>query len=68
MDQAAPQKNGYANDLNPEQGRELFDKAAQFYLGISGVEFIRRWEAGYYDEDPDDPDVVEMMMLLPFAR
>jgi hypothetical protein len=45
-----------------------FDNAARFYLGISGEEFVERWDSGYYDEDPDQPDVVDVVMLLPFAR
>ena len=67
MDQAA-QTNGHIRDLTDEEGWSLFDKAARFYLNISGKQFIERWESGYYDKDPDDPNVVEVTMLLPFAR
>jgi hypothetical protein len=51
--------------LTPEQGRELFDNVARHYLNISGDEFIRRWESGYYDDDPEQ--VMSVAMLLPFA-
>ncbi len=44
------------------------ENAARFYLGITGEEFIERWDSGYYDEEPDHPDVVDVAMLLPFAR
>lgn len=60
--------NGSVRDLTDEEGRALFDNAARFYLGISGEDFIERWDSGYYDEDPDHPDVVDVAMLLPFAR
>lgn len=64
----ATRTNGSIRDLTDEEGRALFDNAARFYLGISGVEFVERWDSGYYDEDPDQPDVVDVVMLLPFAR
>lgn len=59
-------------ELSQEEGRELFDRAAWHHLGISGEEFMRRWDAGYYD-DPDDrtknpPEVMEVGMLMNLAR
>lgn len=59
-------------ELSEEEGRELFDRAVRHHLGISGEEFMRRWDAGYYD-DPDDrtknpPEVMELGMLMDFAR
>lgn len=35
--------------LNRRQARELFDERAQRSLGVSGGEFLRRWDAGEYD-------------------
>ena len=64
----ATRTNGSIRDLTDEEGRALFDNAARFYLGISGEEFVERWDSGCYDEDPDQPDVVDVVMLLPFAR
>ena len=60
--------NGSVRDLTDEEGRALFDNAARFYLDISGDAFVERWDSGYYDEDPDRPDVVDVAMLLPFVR
>jgi hypothetical protein len=54
-------------ELDLEAGRELVDEQARKYLGISGEEFARRWEAGEIDAD-DDPDVMRVAMLLGFAR
>jgi hypothetical protein len=54
-------------ELDHEAGRELVDEQARKYLGISGEEFRRRWEAGEVDAD-DDPDVMRVAMLLGFAR
>ncbi|HEV2106816.1 MAG TPA: hypothetical protein VGR16_00985, partial [Thermomicrobiales bacterium] len=36
--------------VTPEQGRRLFDEAVRREMGISGEEFIRRWENGDYWE------------------
>jgi hypothetical protein len=54
-------------ELDREAGQELLDEQARKYLGISGVEFLRRWEAGEVDAD-DDPDVMRVAMLAGFAR
>jgi hypothetical protein len=64
----ATETNGHVRELSPEEGRKLFDEAARFYLNISGDEFIRAWEAGEYDDDPDRSEVMSMAMLLPFAQ
>lgn len=72
MTEATAHKNGEVRELSREESRELFDRQAQRYLGISGVEFIQRWEAGEYG-DPDDrdknpPGVMRLVMLMPFVR
>ena len=57
--------------LNEEQSHALFDRAARERLGISGQEFLRRYDAGDYDailDDPDHTEVMDLMMLLPFGR
>ena len=54
-------------EVTPEEGRELFDQAVRFHLGTSGAEFLKAWDAGQY-RDPDQPGVMDVVMLLPFAR
>ena len=54
-----------------EEGKQLFDYQARKELGISGDEFLRRWDAGEFDaiaDDPDHPEIMELAMLIPFAR
>lgn len=34
---------------------------------MSGDEFIRAWNDGKFAADPDRPEVVRLVMLLPFA-
>ncbi len=50
----------------------MFDRQAERSLGISGEEFLRKWDAGEYGE-PDDrsknpPGVMRLAMLVPFVR
>jgi hypothetical protein len=52
--------------LSREQGQELLDQRARQFLGMSGEEFRRRYEAG--ELDPDNDNVLRVAMLLPFGR
>lgn len=53
-------------ELDAAQGRALLDKQARKYLGMSGEDFLTRWEAGELDPD-DSPDVMRVAMLVPLA-
>lgn len=55
----------------PEEGRRMFDEAARAIMGMSGEEFIRRWEAGEYDATFDQEGyrhIDDLASLIPFAR
>ena len=56
--------------MSAEEFRPLFDAAARRRLGMSGEEFIAKYDAG--EIDVDDPAIhtaaVELEMLLPIAR
>jgi hypothetical protein len=58
--------------LNDEEGKEYFDQQARQLMGMSGEEFLRRWDAGEFDSVVDDPDhhskLVYLQLLTPFAR
>jgi hypothetical protein len=54
--------------LSDTEGKELFDREAREHLGISGDEFLRRWDGGHYDEDPDRPEIVHLVMMIPLVR
>lgn len=54
-----------------DEGQELFDHQARQLLGLSGDEFLRRWDAGVYRPIPDTPEgrkIGRLVMLMPFAR
>jgi hypothetical protein len=60
-----------ATTLSAEEGRDLFEHEARRLLGISGDEFLRRWDAGDYRDLPDTPDAWKAMrlaFLIPFGR
>jgi hypothetical protein len=57
--------------LTPEQAWVSFDRQARELLGVSGEEFVRRWDAGEYDAVADQPgytDLVYLAMLRPVDR
>lgn len=54
-------------ELSAAQSRAAFDEAARLYLGVSGEEFIRAYDAGAYDADLCCPEVAQMAMLLPLV-
>ncbi len=57
-------------ELTEDEAWQLFDENARYYLGISGEEFLRRWDAGEYrdnDYRPDHTAIIEVAMLLPLA-
>ena len=70
-------RNGRPRDQQPgtrvltiKEGRALFDRQAKKELGISGEEFLRRWDAGEYSPVPDTAEgrkVGRLVMLMPFV-
>ena len=59
------------NVLTADEGRELFEREARRLLGLSGKEFLRRWEAGEYRDLPETPETRKLMrvaFLIPFGR
>ncbi len=55
------------DEVTPEEGHRIFDDVARRYMGISGEEFLRRWNAGAIEDD-DAPGVRDVVPYLPLAR
>ncbi len=58
-------------ELDAEGWRRFVDDKARSLLGISGEEFLRRWDAGEYDAIADDPahsDIMYLAMLSTGGR
>jgi hypothetical protein len=52
--------------LTRAEGREMVDREAQRVLGIGVDELLARYDAGGLDLD--DEDVLDLVLLIPFAR
>jgi hypothetical protein len=56
--------------MTPEEALAFFDREARKTLGISGDEFLRRWDAGEYRPVPDTREgrkIGLLVMLIPLA-
>ena len=57
--------------LDDDEARQQFDRQARRLLGLSGEEFLRRYDAGEYDTDLDDRQsraVMKLAMLTDLVR
>ncbi len=59
--------------LPPDQAFALFDREAQRLAGMSGEEFLAKWDAGEYrdrdlDATPEERDIAYLALLIPFGR
>jgi hypothetical protein len=54
-------------ELSEAEGRALFERQARKYMGMSGDEFLRKWDAGEID-DPDRSEVLTVVFLIPLVR
>jgi predicted RNase H-like HicB family nuclease len=60
-----------ARILAPTERRVFFDEQAHALLGLTGADFLQRWDAGEFAEaleDPDRPELLQLAMLIPFGR
>ena len=57
-------------ELTQEEDGDLFDQVVRREMGMSGPEFLARWDAGEYEGVDFDtvPGLVTVYMYLPFAR
>jgi hypothetical protein len=57
--------------LTEEEAWEFFNDQVLRTLGISGEEFLRRWDNNQYQPVPDTPEgrkISGVAMLIPFGR
>jgi len=59
--------------LTKDEGRAIFDQEARSTFGISGDEFLHRYDAGAYSapeifDGPDHFKLIDLVMLLPLVR
>jgi hypothetical protein len=54
-----------------EMAIAMFDEEARLTTGLSGEEFIRRYDAGEfrdYEDDAEGRELMHLIMLMPFGR
>lgn len=58
------------SELSEQEADELFDRICRREMGVAGVEFLRRWDAGEFaDVDVDSvPGLTDVVMALPLVR
>ena len=54
--------------MSPEEAWEDFDRAAQLYMHMRGEAFLQAWDAGEFDDNPDRPEVMRLVLLRPLGR
>ncbi len=54
--------------MTAEEAWSSFDSAAQYYVQMSGQEFIRAYDSGEFDHDPERLEVSRVAMLRPIGR
>lgn len=64
---AATQASGI-KIVDRKEGLRLLDIQARTLLSISAEEFIRRWDAGEFSDDPDRPEIMRVASLIGLAR
>lgn len=53
--------------ISKEEGAERLDRAARKWLGMSGEEFVRRYNAGDIP-NPDRSEVIRLSSLMQYAE
>jgi hypothetical protein len=65
-----PLESGSAiiRDATAQDEWEALEWRAGQYLHMTGTEFLRRWRAGEWADDPDQPGVLECAACVPLAE
>lgn len=60
-----PAKKRYVQELTHEEAWELLEERTRRHFNLSLREFIDKWLAGEYGKPDDNPDALEIAVLLP---
>lgn len=55
------------SEATPDDWSQIIDKSARRWLGISGAEFVARWNAGEFADD-QRTEVTKVALLLPSSE
>lgn len=56
------------HELSAAEAKDLLDGMARHYLGMSGEDFLRAWDAGEITASRDRPEVMRVAMLAQLGR
>ena len=57
--------------LPPERAKALFEEEAWRIAGMSGDDFLARWDAGDFrdvEDTPEGRELAYLILLIPFGR
>lgn len=60
-----PARNRYVEELTHDQAWALLEERTRHRFDLGLREFIDRWLAGAYGDPDDNPDALEIAVLLP---
>jgi hypothetical protein len=55
-------------EMSPEEGRAMFERACQEALGIGAIEFMEHYDWGTHESLADHETITGLVMLIPFWR
>ena len=53
--------------LTTREARKLLDRQARQHFNMGWREFVAAWKRGDFAKEPDTPDLMWLVMLLPLA-
>lgn len=56
------------HELSAEEARQYFEEAARSLVGMSGEEFIRGYQSGYWLDPDEDGNVMYLALLRHIVR
>lgn len=64
---ARPAETWSANYVSDDEAWEILEEQAQANLNMSARQFVEAWDMGKI-ENPDRPEIIDLVMLIPVAR
>jgi hypothetical protein len=61
-------ESGRIHHMTAEEGMAMLDRLARKTMDMSGEEFITAWESGEFDGQRETPELIRLVLLIPFTR
>jgi len=63
-----PHETERTGPFTPEEAWILFQNTALLYMGMSGEQFLEKWDTGGFDDVDSSPQVMRVASLIPLVR